>query len=135
MKKEFVGFYKATKKEIDQAWEKGYFVFDTNALLNLYRYTADTRNDFLAVLKNLKDRLYLPHQIALEFHSNRLNVIKLLNKSYSIIKERIESNFEKDIKPELQAFKRHPSILVENIIALYSEFITNMSKELATQRE
>ena len=54
MKKEFIGFYDPTEKEINDAWTKGIFTFDANTLLNLYRYTELTRKDFLSALKTKK---------------------------------------------------------------------------------
>ena len=75
IKKEFIGYYNPTEKEINDAWNKGTFAFDTNTLLNLYRYTELTRKDFLSALKTIKGKLFLPHQAALEFHSNRVSVI------------------------------------------------------------
>ncbi|MFD4759474.1 PIN-like domain-containing protein [Streptomyces sp. NPDC058439] len=46
-------------------------VLDTNVLLNLYRSNARTRQDTLAVLTRLRDRLWVPHQVLTEFWRNR----------------------------------------------------------------
>ncbi|WP_327239583.1 PIN domain-containing protein [Streptomyces sp. NBC_01318] len=46
-------------------------VLDTNVLLNLYRSNARTRQDTLAVLTKLRDRLWVPHQVLTEFWRNR----------------------------------------------------------------
>ena len=64
MKKKFIGYYSPDKKETDEAWSKGIFAFDANTLLNLYRYTVNTRNDFIRALKTIKDKLFLPYQAA-----------------------------------------------------------------------
>ena len=61
------------KKE--ELWNRCTFVFDTNVLLNLYRYTANTRDTLLAALDDLKDRVWLPHQVAYEYAKNRFDVI------------------------------------------------------------
>jgi NADPH:quinone reductase len=45
----------------------GLVVLDTNALLNLYRYVAKTREDLIAVLTSLEGRLWIPHHVMLEF--------------------------------------------------------------------
>lgn len=67
MKEEFFGFYDPTQEEVDISWKDDTFIFDTNALLNLYRYPESTRNDYLSVVNELNDRLYMPHQVGLEF--------------------------------------------------------------------
>jgi predicted nucleic acid-binding protein len=46
-------------------------VLDTNVLLNLYRSNERTRQDSLAVLTKLRDRLWVPHQVLTEFWRNR----------------------------------------------------------------
>lgn len=46
-------------------------VFDTNVLLNLYRYNAETRTSIVDVMKALGDRLWVPHQVLEEFWRNR----------------------------------------------------------------
>ncbi len=46
--------------------EQALFVFDTNVLLNLYRYQSGTRDELLNVLAQLSDRIWIPHHVALE---------------------------------------------------------------------
>ncbi|MBK8758343.1 MAG: DUF4935 domain-containing protein [Actinomycetales bacterium] len=46
-------------------------VFDTNLLLNLYRYNAETRASIVDVLTALGDRFWVPHQVLEEFWRNR----------------------------------------------------------------
>lgn len=40
MKSKFRGYYKPTDEEFDTLWKNAVFVFDTNVLLNLYRYQS-----------------------------------------------------------------------------------------------
>ncbi|GAA4855512.1 hypothetical protein GCM10023201_57330 [Actinomycetospora corticicola] len=54
---------------------EGMVVFDTNTLLALYEVGASSRGEILAVLGLLGDRLWLPHQVALEFSRNRRRVV------------------------------------------------------------
>lgn len=135
MKKEFIGYYNPTEKEIDDAWSKGTFAFDTNTLLNLYRYTDLTRKDFLTALKTIKDKLFLPHQAALEFHSNRVGVIEGIGYSYDNLHKVFESNFEKNLEPQIIQFKKHPSIIIDNIKKLHTEFLKKISLELEKQKK
>ena len=76
MKSQFPGYYRPTQAEFKELWNDCIFILDTNVLLNLYRYDEATRNDFLVTLEYVKDRLWIPHQVALEYQENRNQVIK-----------------------------------------------------------
>ncbi len=76
MKKEFPEFYSLSKDEITALWEGCIFAFDANVLLNLYRYSLDTSDNLISILKNFSDRIWMPHQFALEYQRNRMVVIE-----------------------------------------------------------
>jgi hypothetical protein len=75
MRSLFSGFYTPTKDEFEALWKEGLIVFDTNALLDLYRLPPKARNEFFAVLEFFKDQLWIPHHVGLEFQRNRLEAI------------------------------------------------------------
>ncbi|MCX4664083.1 PIN-like domain-containing protein [Streptomyces uncialis] len=50
-------------------------VLDTNVLLSLYEYTPAAREQVLDALSSVRDRLWLPHQVGLEFVQGRHRVI------------------------------------------------------------
>lgn len=54
----------------------GLVVLDTNALLNLYRYTARVRGALIEVLGKIGDQLWEPDQVMLEFWRNREAAIR-----------------------------------------------------------
>jgi hypothetical protein len=83
MRKKFPGFYPRADDETDRLWKEGWFVFDTNILLNLYRYGSSTRDEWLAVIVELRERLWLPHQVALEYQRNRRTTINKLREQFS----------------------------------------------------
>jgi len=130
MKREFIGYYNPTEKEINDSWNNGIFVFDANTLLNLYRYTESTRTDFLNALKTIKNRLFLPHQAALEYHTNRLAVIEGIEASYTKIKEILKTNFEDHLRPQVNQFKKHPAIKIDKILKMQSDFLLKIEREL-----
>jgi len=72
---EFPGYRLPSDDELNKALRSALVVVDTNVLLNLYRYNESTRNDLLEVLRQLGNRLWVPHQALLEFWRNRLSVI------------------------------------------------------------
>jgi len=134
MKKKFIGFFNPTKEEIDDAWSNGIFAFDANSLLNLYRYTDNTRTDFLGALQTIKDKLFLPYQAAYEYHNNRLEVIEGVKNAYENLYNIFHENFDKNLKNQINQYRKHPSILVEKIIKLHNDFLENLSKELNKQK-
>lgn len=64
--------------DIQNALQTGMVVLDTNVLLNLYRYNEETVDDLLRVANAVSDRLFVPHQVVLEFWRNRQSVIASL---------------------------------------------------------
>jgi len=134
MKKKFIGYYSPNAEEIEKSWKKGIFAFDANTLLNLYRYTENTRNDFIRALGTIKDRLFLPYQAAFEYHENRLGVIEGIEKSYNEINTMLTENFEKNLLKQLNQYKKHPSILIDKIFKIHDDFLLNVSKELDKQK-
>jgi len=68
--------YNFTEQEYRHIWENALFIFDTNILLNLYRYQNSSRDEFIKILESLDDRIWIPHHVALEFKRNRLTTIR-----------------------------------------------------------
>ena len=101
MDMKFQGYRKKTKEEIDFLWKNAIFTFDTNSLLNLYRYSETTRKDVFEIISKLEDRIFLTHQVAFEFNKNRFeninNIIKSKNdflKNLDMINTQISKNSE-----------------------------------------
>lgn len=72
----FEGYRTATDADYRHLLTDGLVVPDTNVFLNLYRYNEQTRNDLFTVLSGLGDRLWVPHQVVLEFWRNRESVLR-----------------------------------------------------------
>ena len=60
----------------------GLVVLDSNVLLSAYRFAPESRSELLEVLELVGERLWLPHQVGLEFHRNRLKVIAEYDAAY-----------------------------------------------------
>lgn len=52
----------------------GTVAFDTNVLLDLYRVGLEQREQILSALRKIGHRMFIPHQVAQEFHKHRLSV-------------------------------------------------------------
>lgn len=71
---QFRGYARPSSVVVDELWTSGLIVLDTNVLLGLYRTTISTRDALLAVMDAVRDRLWMPHQVGLEFHKMRAEV-------------------------------------------------------------
>ncbi|GAA2299234.1 hypothetical protein GCM10010234_47280 [Streptomyces hawaiiensis] len=68
-------FWRKSQSSIDEAIETYQIVLDTNAVLNLYRMNASARGEYLHVLETIANRIWIPRQVADEFHRNRLSSV------------------------------------------------------------
>lgn len=75
MRKEFFEFYRPSNEQIEALVRNGIVVFDTNVLLEPYEVAKEGRELLLAVFRELGDRVWIPHQVGLEFQRNRLRSI------------------------------------------------------------
>ncbi|MNO34255.1 hypothetical protein D3C76_242860 [compost metagenome] len=100
MRSHFAEFYK--NDEIDEIWENGRIIFDTNVLLSAYGLTSDARNKLFEIMNIVKNQLIMPYQVGHEYFRNRLNKIDSYIDSYKKINMEItktlkslinESNF------------------------------------------
>lgn len=105
MKKTFRGHFPQSKRDIKKLWDSCLFVFDANILLNLYRYSDKTRDEFLQVLSSVKDRIWIPHRAAEEFFANRLTVIGQQEKAYDETIRTIEA-----LQADLENARQHPFV-------------------------
>lgn len=129
MKSKFPGYFKLTEREINKLWEKALFVFDANILLNLYRYSDETRDDFFKILEKVKDRIWIPHQSASEFFNNRLTVINQQEKSY----EEASSSL-KLIENEFKNSRQHPFITAK-LLKKFSSLTKEICEQLTESKE
>ncbi|MDL5022656.1 PIN-like domain-containing protein [Bacillus velezensis] len=137
MKSLFKEFYFDNKNT--DIWINSVIVLDTNILLNLYRYSKETSEKLFALLEKSKDRLWLPHQIALEFHLNRTNVILDQQTSYekieSILRKK-SSEIESSLKKELGSYrKKHVTLSIDSIIDQIKSSIDGLISEILKEKE
>jgi len=80
MKDKFSEFY--YKPNLDKLWNDCIFVFDTNVLINLY-YEKNVYFKFIEILENkIKNRIWMPYQVGLEYHNHRFDAVKNKEKIY-----------------------------------------------------
>lgn len=139
MKQHFAGFYGPSEQEIDSAYKdkKTLFIFDTNILLSLYRCEESTRLQFLEVWRNLKDQVWIPFNVCLEYQRNRLGVINSSRNSLKSISKVLNNgidsvflDFEKS-GPIRETLSRYSNLrtelgkLKDSLSEIVSEFTLN----------
>jgi hypothetical protein len=98
----FEAYMSVTDEEYRTLFASGLIVLDTNAIHNLYRYAEQTRRDFIAALRAVKNQLWVPHQVLIEFWRNRDSVMRdrstspgevidLLKSSIADVSEKVDS--------------------------------------------
>ncbi len=112
MKQVFKEYHQFTDEEFKQLWNDCIFVFDTNTLLNMYRYSRTTVEAYLKVLNELKKKgqLWIPYQVGFEFYENRIDVICEFEKSYDEILAILEG-----VKNIETKYKDHPFLDLSQI--------------------
>lgn len=137
MKNIFPGYCKKSEIEIKKIWENGIIFFDTNVLLNLYRYSDSTRDTILDLISKFSKQIYLPHQAGLEYNRNRYEVIAEQEKAYKEFLDKI-TQIQKDLqstnKPpflstkidgSLNSIFEDVSAEVQDSIQKYCDFLKN----------
>ena len=129
MKDKFDEYYKLEEVILAEHWKKDNFCFDANVLLNLYRYTPKTRDAFFKLLGKIKDRIWIPYQVAFEYQKNRLTVINAQQEAYKQIRETLQSK-KQEIETKLNSFKKHPYLQTSDLKNQIDSAFESISKDL-----
>ncbi|WP_317854259.1 PIN domain-containing protein [Chakrabartyella piscis] len=95
MRKAINEYIELSVDEKENLWSNAVFVFDTNVFLNLYRYSQSTRKQLFAALNQLKERIWMPYQVAVELMKNRYEVIWETKNSYAKLNQDAQAFVEK----------------------------------------
>ncbi|WP_342499136.1 PIN domain-containing protein [Bacillus sp. FSL W7-1034] len=138
MEKIFKEFY--IEKNDQRIWQDSIIVLDTNVLLNLYRYSKDTTVQILNLLNKYQDQLWMPHQVALEYHFNRKKVILEQEEYHTKISEsfsKVPKEIEKILLKDLSDFKKRHRKDIDNFISdlekLRDNHIESLEKQLKNE--
>jgi predicted nucleic acid-binding protein len=93
-----------TEERINAIWDQADICLDTNVLLDVYRFNDENRAAFIRLLGALKGRLFIPHQVVIEYARNRVAAISGHFQPLAIIKTNLETAAKK-LKAE---YAKHP---------------------------
>jgi len=111
LREEFREFCPLTAEETS-ALDGPIYVLDSNVLLHLYRYSEPVRLKFIELLRLVRKQLFIPYQVAFEFHRNRPGVIAEQLAIAEKIVAALDTEIEK-VSPTIEAVlthKHHPYI-------------------------
>lgn len=133
MKNRFAEYYELSEERINEIWDNSLIVFDTNVLLNLYRYNDDARNEFINVIKFYKERLWIPYQVGLEFHRRREDIMRKNAKAYNVLAEKLSKELVGVISSLEGEYARHPYINIKDIKNKVERCAESIKKSLEKQ--
>jgi hypothetical protein len=132
MKELFPSYYRLTDEELKTLWSESLVAFDTNSLLNIYKYPKDAQQDMLRAMKAVQDRLLLPHHVALEFNRHRLGVIAEQVDTYDKV-AKIVKDMQNELTQKLDKLKLvklhsqiDPTPLTESISQAADDFLEKL---------
>lgn len=135
MKNRFAEYYKPTEAEVQDLWNTATIVFDTNVLLDLYRYDDTTRKQFIQILTFYKERLWIPYQVGWEFHRNREVVIRQNAEAYDKLRQDFFTKIDDLLKNAETLADNHPLLNISEIKRRSKTFKTAIEKSLLPQKE
>lgn len=136
MKDLFKGYYQPDSAQFDELWQKCIFILDTNILLNLYRYPKKATTEWINILRAISDRLWIPHQVALEYQERRLTVIAEQVRRFDEVIGAF-NDFSEKLKKQidgLQLKERHSSIDSDALLGKIDSAVTEVVATLETQK-
>ena len=135
MKARFSEYYELPEERIKEIWDNSLIVFDTNVLLNLYRYNEDARTEFINVIKFYKERLWIPYQVGLEFHRRREEIMRKNAKAYNVLAEKLSKELVGIVSSLEGEYARHPYINMKDIKSRVKKCADSIKRTLDKQEK
>lgn len=133
MRKKFPGYYQLSEEEYKELWEKCHFSLDANILLNLFRFSKTTREEFFAVFDKIKPRLWLSYTAAEEYHRNLLETITAQQEEAT--PERALKELDSFIKKNFPASKQHAFLNISEITETLNSTYEKLKKHYESQED
>lgn len=130
MKSVFSEYYKIDKNEEKRIWKDGLIVVDNNILLNQYRYSKATSDKVIEVLTKLKDRLWIPYQVGLEYHNSRLDCFCDNWNASKKLKNKVDELKKRLLDEAHNNFNRTPFIVIDEFDKVVNKSFKQIEKKL-----
>ncbi|MBF9221642.1 PIN-like domain-containing protein [Hymenobacter ruricola] len=127
MKNLFSEYIALESADFEHLWENCVFVFDTNVLLNFYRYSQASSAELRETIQFYGNRVWIPNQVGHEFFEERLTVINEQLKNYAEVNKDLNK-----VKTLLMNRKGHPFIS-EDSLELFESIVEKINGEFSEQ--
>jgi hypothetical protein len=126
----FEHFYASREQAVATAIQTGLVAIDANVMLAPYRFQAGARDELFGALEKLGDRLWIPYQVGLEFHRNRLNVMHGQQEYFSKTEQEFNAAFD-GLREKVRAFRSRMAI-TEAQVSQVEDTIQELQQLLGT---
>ncbi|OKP98633.1 PIN domain-containing protein [Paenibacillus sp. P46E] len=125
--------YNISFESFKELWgEDCIVVLDTNAILDLYRYSSATTDHVFTVLNSINEQIWIPAQVLEEYERNYRSVITNARKKYSDVTQNVQAIFQKAKNGIDKQFIRYKNFNFPRINEL-GEFINTKIIEINTE--
>lgn len=114
----------------DKVWQDGVIIFDTNVLLNLYRYNEEARNELINLMKSYESRLWMPYQVGLEFLANCESVKKWLHRGFEELEGQVDECKKNFFKFYDSHYSKHKHINRKELEDLFEQQLQPVKEKL-----
>lgn len=127
-----------SKEEEKLLWQNAIFVLDTSAICGLYDLTDHYRSIMVSILSYLKERIWIPNQVKVEYMRNRVKSIKNPKYEKYTLPPAINNKFVVEIRDLVKEWESneyfHP-FLDEDKIKLVKDEIENANDHIRVVKE
>jgi hypothetical protein len=131
LRDQFEHFYALDEGAETTAIQAGLVTPDTNVLLKLYRFQARARDELFGALEKLSERLWVPHQVAVEFHRHRLGVIAEQEKYFDVTRKDLDA-LVRNLRERVETFVTRIALDKDRIRAI-NEGIDSLQELLTAE--
>ncbi|MFB9309762.1 hypothetical protein BJY17_000782 [Agromyces hippuratus] len=135
MKDRFRGYYPPTDDELKRVWAEATIVLDTNVLLGLYGQSPSTRKTFVDALQAIAERLWMPHQVGLEFHRNRATTRARATAEHTQVAANLTTAIEKARTQMVQLTERDQQLKTQQAFDRLDGAAKTLKKALDASKE
>lgn len=133
--------YKApslSKEEENLLWQDAIIVLDTSAICGLYDLTDHYRQIMISILSSLKDRIWIPDQVRVEYFRNRTKSINNPKTEKYIMPSVINDKFVVEVRDLIKDWEKdeyfHP-FLDDDKLQLVKEEIEEANKHIRVVKD
>lgn len=133
MKSSFIGWYPKSSGQISSIWKNAIFVPDANILLHCVRHPKPVREELMRLFGALGESLWIPYQVGLEFHRNRLDVERTAWDAYDQVERECTKAFNQACD-RLRQLRAHPTIEIDRELAALETFSADFKGRLESAK-